>query len=184
MGIFDYFKPVSSWPAEKVRQYLQEHKPDEYNLLDVRQPKEYEREHLPGAVLITMSDLPDKMAELGPEKTTLAYCGIGVRNRAAASMLRNAGFREAYSMEGGIKLAEVLSWAEGQNLSETLQLAISFEANAYDRYLLMVAKLEDEKARNLFRVLAEEEKTILPTSPATSIKFFKRCLNPTQKGGR
>lgn len=268
MGLFDYFKPVSSWSAEKIRKFLENHEPDEYNLLDVRQPKEYKREHLPGAVLITMSDLPDKMAELDPEKTTITYCGIGVRSRAAVSMLRNAGFREAYSMkggikawkglvaegapemgmayfdpartieefiglawlienatqtfyretaehfrdteaetffnqmgavekrhqdslekllekmtgkkknagfpqsllpdlppepvmEGGIKLEDALSWAKGQDLSEILQLAISFEANAYDRYLLMAAKLEDEKARDLFRVLAKEEKNHL-----------------------
>ncbi|MBN2427840.1 MAG: hypothetical protein JXK94_05865 [Deltaproteobacteria bacterium] len=268
MGILDYFKPISSWSAEKVRKFLQENKPEAYNLLDVRQPKEYTREHLPGAILVPMSDLPEKMKELDPEKPTITYCGIGVRSRAAASMLSHAGFRQVYSleggikawngvvaegepemgmayfeparsieefiglawliesatqsfylkmaerfqnteaepffnqmgfieerhqaflevllekishqekdenfpqsllpslppepvMEGGIKLKDALAWAESHDLGEILQMAISFESNAYDRYLLMIPKMEDDETRDLFRVLAEEEKAHL-----------------------
>jgi len=52
MSIFDYFKPVSTWSAEKVHQFLKEKNPGEYNVVDVRTPKEYEGGHLPGARLI------------------------------------------------------------------------------------------------------------------------------------
>jgi hypothetical protein len=35
MGILDYFKPVDSWPPDKVRQFLNEKSPQDYNLVDV-----------------------------------------------------------------------------------------------------------------------------------------------------
>jgi rubrerythrin len=64
-------------------------------------------------------------------------------------------------MEGGIKLKDALEWSEDHDLSEVLQLAISCESNAFDRYLLMIPKMEDEETKDLFRVLAEEEKAHL-----------------------
>jgi rhodanese-related sulfurtransferase len=73
MGILDYFKPVSTWPPEKVREFLREKKPQEYNLVDVRQPAEYEHGHLPGARLIPLSELEGRLKELDPNKPTITY---------------------------------------------------------------------------------------------------------------
>jgi rhodanese-related sulfurtransferase len=73
MGISDYFKPVSSWSAEKVRTFLKEKGPEKYNLVDVRQPKEYEQGHLPGAQLIPLGELASRAKELDPSKPTIAY---------------------------------------------------------------------------------------------------------------
>ena len=73
MGIADYFKTVSSMTAEEVREFLRNKNPDEYNLVDVRQPKEYERGHIPGARLIPVGELHDHMQDLDPDKPTIAY---------------------------------------------------------------------------------------------------------------
>jgi len=73
MGILDYFKPVSTWPPEKVREFLREKNPQEYNLIDVRQPAEYEHGHLPGARLIPLSELEGRFKELDPNKLTITY---------------------------------------------------------------------------------------------------------------
>lgn len=73
LGILDYFKPVSTWPVEKVRQFLEDKNPQEYNLVDVRQPKEYEGGHLPGAQLIPVGELEGRLKELDPNKPTIAY---------------------------------------------------------------------------------------------------------------
>jgi rhodanese-related sulfurtransferase len=73
MGILDYFKPVSTWPAEKVREFLRGKNPQEYNLVDVRQPQEYEAGHLPGARLIPLGELEGRLHELDPNKPTIAY---------------------------------------------------------------------------------------------------------------
>ena len=73
MSILNYFKPVSTWPAEKVRQFLKEKNPDDYNLIDVRQPKEYEQNHLPGAELIPLGELQNHLSEIDPRKPTIVY---------------------------------------------------------------------------------------------------------------
>jgi rhodanese-related sulfurtransferase len=73
MGILDYFKPVSTWSAENVRKFLREKNPRDYNLVDVRQPQEYEQGHLPGAQLIPVGELEGRLKELNPDKPTIAY---------------------------------------------------------------------------------------------------------------
>ena len=73
MGIADYFKPVDTMTTDGVRAFLDRHKPGDYNLVDVRQPKEYERAHLPGSRLIPVAELPGRLAELDPAKPTIAY---------------------------------------------------------------------------------------------------------------
>ena len=73
MGILDYFKPVDTWPAEKVKAFLDQKSPQEYNLVDVRTPGEYEPEHLPGARLIPVAELETRWRELDREKPTITY---------------------------------------------------------------------------------------------------------------
>jgi rhodanese-related sulfurtransferase len=73
MRILDYFKPVSTWSAEKVRGFLIRKNQEEYNLVDVRQPEEYEIRHLPGAQLIPVGELPNRIGELDPNKPTIVY---------------------------------------------------------------------------------------------------------------
>lgn len=73
MGVLDYFQPVSTWSAEKVRDFLDHHSPQEFNLVDVRTHKEYEGGHLPGARLIPVRELEDRWKELDPNKLTIAY---------------------------------------------------------------------------------------------------------------
>jgi rhodanese-related sulfurtransferase len=73
MGLFDYFKPVSSWTAEEVRAFLRERSPESYNLIDVRQPGEYESGHLPGARLLPIAQLTDRLGDLDRSKPTITY---------------------------------------------------------------------------------------------------------------
>ena len=73
MGILDYFKPVDAWPPDKVRQFLNERSPQDYNLVDVRTPKEYEEGHLAGAQLIPVGELEIRLKELDRSKPTITY---------------------------------------------------------------------------------------------------------------
>jgi rhodanese-related sulfurtransferase len=73
MSVLDYFKPVSTWSAEKIREFLNQKSSGEYNLVDVRQPEEYQQGHLPGAQLISVGELPKQLAELDPSKPTIVY---------------------------------------------------------------------------------------------------------------
>jgi rhodanese-related sulfurtransferase len=73
MNIFNYFKPVATWSPEKIRQFLKEKNPEEYNLVDVRTPREYEGGHLPGARLIPVGEVTNRLSELDPNKPTIVY---------------------------------------------------------------------------------------------------------------
>jgi sulfur-carrier protein adenylyltransferase/sulfurtransferase len=73
MSIMDYFKSVSTIKADELKALMKEKKLDEYNLVDVRQPKEYERGHIPGAHLIPVAGLQEHVGELDPAKPTIVY---------------------------------------------------------------------------------------------------------------
>ena len=73
MSLLNHFKSIPTMTTEEVRTFLDEHDPDQYNLVDVRQPGEYEEEHIPGTKLIPLSDLEDRLGELDPANPTVAY---------------------------------------------------------------------------------------------------------------
>jgi sulfur-carrier protein adenylyltransferase/sulfurtransferase len=73
MGPTDYFKQIETMTPDEVRKFLQKHRPEDYNIVDVRQPQEYEQAHLPGARLIPVSELTGRLGELDSNKPTIAY---------------------------------------------------------------------------------------------------------------
>jgi sulfur-carrier protein adenylyltransferase/sulfurtransferase len=73
MRFLDVFKPVPSMAADEVRPFLAARAPDSYNLVDVRQPGEYEKGHLPGALLIPLPELNDRLDEIDRGKPTIVY---------------------------------------------------------------------------------------------------------------
>ncbi len=73
MSIRDYFRSIETMTPKQVRDFLDKHTPDEYTLVDVRQPGEYQQGHLPGARLIPLAELPGRMIELDPAKPTITY---------------------------------------------------------------------------------------------------------------
>ena len=134
-----FFTPVTNYNADQAKQFMDQAPANGFTLLDVRQPKEYEAEHIPGAKLIPLGELGDRIGEIDPQKPTLVYCAIGGRSRVAAQMLAGKGFEEVYNMSGGIK-----AWLSGkavgreevglalfsgkESIEETLQVAYSLEA--------------------------------------------------------
>ena len=65
--------PVANIDSEKVKSYIKKHKEGKYVLLDVRQPSEYAKSHIPGAKLIPLPQITDRFGELDPEKPTIVY---------------------------------------------------------------------------------------------------------------
>lgn len=79
----------------------------DYILLDVRTPEEYAEVRIPGAVLIPLDDLMDRVAEISREKPLVVVCRSGGRSMMGIQTLRMAGFQQAlYNLEGG-----TMAWA-------------------------------------------------------------------------
>jgi len=75
-------------------------------VIDVRQPDEYEGGHVPGARLIPLGEVPDRVAEVPSSGEVLVICKSGGRSRAAAEVLRGEGI-DAVNVAGG-----TLAWIE------------------------------------------------------------------------
>lgn len=73
-------------------------------LLDVRSPEEYRSGHVPGATLVPVGELADRLDELEAwrERGVVAYCEGGGRAARAAEMLREAGFENVVLLEGSM----------------------------------------------------------------------------------
>jgi len=97
------FTPVDAMDSDEARKYMMKHQEGTYTLLDVRQPWEYEEDHIPGAKLVPLGDLKEGTQTLDQEKPTLVYCAVGGRSRVAAQLLSGRGFKEVYNLSGGIK---------------------------------------------------------------------------------
>ena len=67
------FKSVKSMDTDQARAFISDHEEGTYLLLDVRQPGEYETEHIPGAKLIPLPGLKDQLSQLDKQKPVLVY---------------------------------------------------------------------------------------------------------------
>jgi 3-mercaptopyruvate sulfurtransferase SseA len=67
------FTPVKSMNNQAAKKFMAEHPEGSYTLLDVRQPGEYEGEHIPGAKLIPLPGLKDQLSRLDKQKPVLVY---------------------------------------------------------------------------------------------------------------
>ena len=68
-----FLTPVASMATEQAKAYMAEHEEGSFTLLDVRQPGEYENSRIPGATLIPLPELADRLGELDPDKPIIPY---------------------------------------------------------------------------------------------------------------
>jgi rhodanese-related sulfurtransferase len=70
-------------------------------LLDVREPWEYQAGHVPGAQLIPLGELEQRVNEVPRDQPVLAICHSGQRSLAAAGYLLQLGYPSVSNVEGG-----------------------------------------------------------------------------------
>ncbi|NOG83129.1 MAG: sulfurtransferase [Candidatus Scalindua sp. SCAELEC01] len=159
---------TKSMDESEARAYISKHNEQAYTLLDVRQPYEYEQEHIPGAILIPLAQLPEQFGTLQPELPTLVYCSVGNRSRVASQFLIGRGFKEVYSLKGGI-----LAWSGGlatgaidsgmrylkgdESTEEIIILAYGMEDGLGSFYAAMAKEHKDEQTRGLLEKLSSAE---------------------------
>ena len=71
-------------------------------VLDVREPDEYQVTHLPGTRLVPLSTLAQRLRELDPNQSYYLHCKAGGRSMKALQFLREQGFKHLKSVKGGI----------------------------------------------------------------------------------
>jgi sulfur-carrier protein adenylyltransferase/sulfurtransferase len=71
-------------------------------LIDVREPHEWEIGHIDGARLIPLHRLQGAVADIDPTTPVAVYCKGGTRSALAVRDLQHAGFRRVWSVSGGI----------------------------------------------------------------------------------
>lgn len=162
------FTPVKSLDAQQAKALMNDLPSAAYQLLDVRQPKEYEAGHLANAVLVPLRELPDRLAEFDRQKPTIVYCAVGGRSKAASQLLAGQGFSQVYNLSGGIK-----SWHDGAatgpehqgfellspaaEFGDAITLAYAMEDGLQRFYLTLADNNQNAEATQLFTKLASFE---------------------------
>ena len=72
-----------------------------FHVLDVREPLEWEVGHVPGAQLIALGELCERVAEVTRDRPVAVICETGVRSASAASLLQAAGFTRLFNVSDG-----------------------------------------------------------------------------------
>ncbi|HYM09657.1 MAG TPA: molybdopterin-synthase adenylyltransferase MoeB [Bryobacterales bacterium] len=98
---------LREWEIDPVEVKAKMDRGDQFYILDVREPHEYQICSIPGSHLIPLGDLPRRVNELNSADEIVAHCRSGVRSAKAVDFLRQAGFKKVKNMVGGI-----LAWSD------------------------------------------------------------------------
>jgi len=89
---------------------------EDFELVDVREPREYSRGHIPEARLLPLAEIMSKETAVPPNKPIVFVCRRGRRSRRAAALLQQRGVTDVSVMEGGM-----VAW-EAAGLLEAIEL--------------------------------------------------------------
>jgi rhodanese-related sulfurtransferase len=79
-------------------------------LLDVREPEEFARGHLPGAINLPLSQMRDRYRELPDDREIWTCCGVGQRSYYVTRFLTQHGYRTR-NLSGGYTTYKMLKAA-------------------------------------------------------------------------
>jgi len=80
---------------------------ENFFLLDVREPNEYQIGRIPGSTLIPLGEVPQRYQEIPKDREVVVHCKMGARSAKAAAFLRQQGFASVKNLKGGI-----LDWSD------------------------------------------------------------------------
>jgi adenylyltransferase/sulfurtransferase len=78
---------------------------EEFLLLDVREPAEWEAARIEGARLVPLGQLEGRLGELADwrQRRVVVHCRSGARSAKAVKLLHQHGFADAWNLAGGIQ---------------------------------------------------------------------------------
>jgi molybdopterin/thiamine biosynthesis adenylyltransferase/rhodanese-related sulfurtransferase len=98
--------PQISVKELKARLDSKEAHNDNFLLLDVREPYEFQIAQI-GGKLIPQNDVPNRLGELDPAQEIIVHCRSGVRSQRIAELLKQNSFQRVSNLAGGI-----LAWSD------------------------------------------------------------------------
>jgi len=160
--------PIETITVDELKKFTREHAEHEYLLVDVREPEEYEQQHIPGARLVPLMDLELGRAALEPADHAIFYCRSGARSMRGAMVAaaKKLGIKKIYNLSGGIgaftgkklSTAPNLKVFEGdETLSQLLLRAMDLEKAADKLYGALAEHLAGTEVEALVRKLEEGE---------------------------
>jgi adenylyltransferase/sulfurtransferase len=94
-------KQMEEMTATELKQRLD--RGDDIQVIDVREPNEYDIARLEGAKLIPLGQVVNRMSEIDESRETVVHCKGGVRSARAIEALQRAGFKgRLVNLKGGI----------------------------------------------------------------------------------
>ena len=119
---------------------------DGFRVIDVREQSEWDAGHVAGATLLPLGEVPERIAEVAPEKDAplLLHCAVGGRSARAAGRLAEMGYTNLVSMK-----APIGHWKEqGGRWEEPRQLLTPAQQRRYARQTL-IPEIGQEGQRKL-----------------------------------
>ncbi|MDD2219930.1 MAG: rhodanese-like domain-containing protein [Desulfoplanes sp.] len=168
MGEIPSGKIMDLFP-EELEGMLSARKEGAYEIIDVRQPQEYTKGHIPGAKLIPLGEIEERMDEFSTDQDLLFYCRSGARSMAAASLVRDTGvsFRGIYNLVGGyggyegtglVGMPRLDTIDLNLSLHQIIVRAIDMEKGAWRFYTLFQERFPDAGFTPRLHRLVELEK--------------------------
>ncbi len=165
---------------------LLEDKEEQPLLIDVRQPSEYEKGHIPGAVLIPLGQLEFGHPSLDRNKKIVTYCRSGKRSFIAAKMLCQEGFPRVMSLNEGIlgwkfellegPPREVLTPEETSSALDIFSMALQKENKKHHFYTVKHKEIRIQEIKTLLKNLASWEKRHLDIIYQKYVNWSERNL--------
>ncbi|ELK46243.1 rhodanese-like domain-containing protein [Halobacillus sp. ACCC02827] len=100
-GLYRYFKARKIMTTLTEEQFREGYR--KAQLIDVREPKEYEGGHILGARNIPLSQLRNRLVEIRKDKPVYLYCQSGARSARAAMLLHKNGYKDLNMLQSGFK---------------------------------------------------------------------------------
>jgi molybdopterin/thiamine biosynthesis adenylyltransferase/rhodanese-related sulfurtransferase len=80
---------------------------DEFRIIDVREPHEFQIGRIPGSILIPLGELPRRLMELDKDDEYVMHCKMGGRSAKAVELMKQSGYTNVRNLTGGI-----LAWSD------------------------------------------------------------------------
>lgn len=142
----------SEMSTRELETLLAERAEGEFELVDVRQPQEYQAGHIPGATLLPLGEVERNLGQLPPDRDVVFYCAAGRRSALAARLAAESGRfgGQLFSLAGGFGAWQGLALPDFPRLE-----AIAPGADADLRGMLLRAMEHEKATMLLYQNIAE-----------------------------